>query len=436
MATQLQSAQAGVITPFVREIAGRERLDPELVRQGVAEGTIAIVPGSRPEVSPIAVGDNLFGKVYVNLGTSSDRVVVEEELAKARLAQAKGADVIVDQSTGGDLDVIRETIIAEVNIPVGCIPLYETMLQADREGKDRYELGIDEFLRVVERQIAQGITNLGFHAGMCRALLRHLEQSARLQRITSRGCGLIADWIARTGRENPYYEHCDELLDLLASHNLPITIVANRTGAVVDGHDDASSYEYDLIGELVVRARERGVSAIVNALGHMPMGMIHQAVKCCKEKTFHAPLGVLGPSVTDLAHGHDHINAAIGSAMAILSGANYVNAQTRYEHLGLPTVESITEGVIASRIACKAADNSRYPERALSIEREMDKSRLRMGSCVGRLDLCIDPEGAIDAFNEVIRSGRRGCSICGSMCTYRVTSTTFDSTENRPERKI
>ncbi len=425
MATQLQLAQSGIITSLVLEIARQENLDSEIVQQGVANGTIAIIPGSRPGVKPIAVGDNTFGKVVVNLGSSSDCAVVKDELVKAHCAQAKGADVIEDQSTGGDLDAIRETLVKGVSIPIGCIPLYETLLMSDRQSRDRYELNIDDFLQVVRKQIKQGVTNLGFHASICKALLHCLERSTRLQKITSRGCGLMADWIVKTGRENPYYEFYDELLDLFVDHDLPITIVGNRTGAIIDGHDDTACYEYDLIGELVVRAREKGVTAIVNALGHMPMGLIPQAVNDCKKKTYFAPLGVLGPSVTDLAHGHDHINAAIGTAMAMLSGANYVNAQTRYEHLGLPTAETILEGVIASRIACRAADNSKYPARMLHIEQEMAKSRLSKGSCVGRLDLCIDSEGAIGAFNQVVKSDRGGCSICGSMCTYFVTSDTL-----------
>jgi phosphomethylpyrimidine synthase len=420
MSTQIQLAQRGTITPLICEIARRENLEPELIREGVATGVVAIVPGSRPDVRPVAVGENLFGKIYTNLGSSSDRNIVEEELSKAKSAEAKGADVIIDQSTGGELDATRKAIVTTVSIPVGCIPLYQTLLLAETQGQGKYKLEREDFLKVVEKQIAQGVTALGFHASMCKALMNYLDLARRFEKITSRGCSLIADWIVQTGRENPYYEFYDDLLDLLASHNLPITLVSNRTGAIIDGHDDASSYEYDLIGELVIRARERGVSAIVNALGHMPMGMIPKAVQCCKEKTFFAPLGVLGPAVTDLAHGYDHINAAIGSAMAMLAGANYVNAQTRHEHLGLPTTESIIEGVIASRIACKAADNSRYPERALRVERKMDKSRHRTGSCVGDLRLCIDPEGAMDAFSEVIKSESGGCSICGLMCTYRV----------------
>jgi len=230
---------------------------------------------------------------------------------------------------------------------------------------------------------------------------------------------LITKWIRKTGLENPYFDLFDELLALLSNHDLPITLVANRTGAITDGFDQAAIYEYEILGELVHRSREKGVGAIINALGHMPLGKIPESVKKCKELTNNAPLGVLGPSVTDLAHGYDHINAAIGSAMALLSGADYVNSQTRYEHLGLPNTEAIEEGIVASRIACKASNNSRYPNRSLIDEREMDESRVRIGACVGNLELCLDPDGAKEAFNEVIKSDNGGCSICGSMCTYR-----------------
>jgi len=419
MTTQLQLANRHIISDLMLQVAVIEQVEPEFIRDGIEKGYIVIVPGSRKDVTPTAVGTGMLAKIYTNLGTSSNQISIEQEILKAQQAQKKGANVIIDQSTAGDIESIRKLIIYNVNVPVGSIPLYETFAHASRTGKDKYQFSSNFFLEMVNKHIEQGITNLGFHVSLCKKLLSFIESTGRLEKITSRGCGLLADWIIKSGQENPYYEIYDDLLDLLAQNDLPITLVANRTGAIVDGYDAVSIYEYDILGELVQRARNKGVGAIVNGLGHMPLGKIPESVKLCKEKTYAAPLGVLGPAVTDLAHGHDHINAAIGSAMALLSGADYINSQTRYEHLGLPTAEAVLEGVIASKIACKASDNSRYPDRAMISERQMDESRIKMGSCVGKLNLCIDPEGAVSAFKEVVKSYDGGCSICGAMCTYQ-----------------
>ncbi|HXZ23588.1 MAG TPA: phosphomethylpyrimidine synthase ThiC, partial [Methanomassiliicoccales archaeon] len=354
--------------------AAKEGIEPEKVRRGLASGRIVIPfnPIHSPEVR--CIGEGMRVKVNVNLGTSKDHVDVEEELQKARIAMRYGADAVMDLSTGGDIDEIRRRIIKEVSLPIGTVPIYQTGLRMARESAV-VDMDEDDIFNGIEKHARDGVDFMTVHCGITRDSVRTLRASDRLTDVVSRGGSFLVAWILHNDEENPLFARFDYLLEMAQRYDFTLSLGDGlRPGCLHDATDAAQLHELMILGKLVKRSREKGVQAMVEGPGHVPMDQIAANVRLEKTLCDGAPFYVLGPLVTDIAPGYDHITAAIGGAIAGMSGADFLCYVTPAEHLCLPTVDDVREGLIASRIAAHAADvargRGREKDDAMAVARE------------------------------------------------------------------
>jgi phosphomethylpyrimidine synthase len=418
--TRIEQAKAGIVTPEVKKCAAREGFLPEKMRAAVADGTIALVRNTLRAVDPLAIGAGTRIKINANIGTSSAKSDVGEELGKMRTAVRHGADAVMDLSTAGDLSAIRSALLAECPVPVGTVPLYEMADYARRKGKSILDLTSDDMFAVIESHCSQGVDFLTLHCGVNRQTVARFKEVRRLAGAASRGGTIIMEWINYNKRENPLYEEYDRLLDILAEHDVAVSLGDGfRPGALADATDRVQIEELTALGELVERARRRNVTVFVEGPGHVPLNQIVANVQVQKTLCNNAPFYVLGPLVTDVSPGYDHISAAIGGALAGMAGADFLCYVTPAEHLRLPSVDDVREGVIASRIAAHAADIAR----GLPGAREWDDaiSRAKVDLDWERvLALCIDPEKARQYRASLPPTGDGSlCSMCGEFCAIK-----------------
>jgi phosphomethylpyrimidine synthase len=408
--TQLEAAGRGVVTEEVAFAAERERLAPERLRELVAAGR-AIVPANvrHRSLAPAAIGADLLCKINANLGNSSAVSDVGAELGKLEMAVRMGADAVMDLSTGGDIDGIRRAVVGASTVPVGSVPVYNLVAaEPDLRG-----LAAGDFLEAVERHAADGIDFVTVHVGLLR---RHLPLvRSRVTGIVSRGGAIMAQWMLIHGAENPLYERFDELLGLCRRYDLALSLGDGlRPGCGADANDAAQFAELDVLGELVFRARERQVQVMVEGPGHVPLHLIPENVERQRRICDGAPFYVLGPLVTDVAAGYDHIASAIGGAVAALHGVAMLCYVTPREHLGLPDLEDVREGVVAHRLAAHAADVALGRPGARERDRAMSEARYRF-DWEAMYRQALDPETA-----RRLRAERQaGCELpddCCSMC--------------------
>ena len=419
--TIMRAAARGAVTDEIAEIARQERLDPEKVRRLIAAGRVAVLRNLRRSgrVRLVAVGEQMFSKVNANIGTSGTVVDVEAEREKARIARRYGADTIMDLSMGGPLDEIRETVMREAEpLPIGTVPTYQAWV----EGLRRYGgLGIpsDFFIEIVERQLRQGVDYMTIHAALSKQLAEKAVRSSRVIPITSRGGALLAAWMLENGEENPYRQHWDYLLELFAEHDAVISIGDSlRPGSIFDQHDELQVAELVEAARLVRSARKAYVQTIVEGPGHMTLDQIAANVRLEKQLTDGAPYYVLGPLPTDAAMAYDHIALAIGGALALWAGADYLCYVTPAEHLSLPTPEQVKQGVIAARIAAHVADLAKYGARAAARDARVSIARARL-DWASMLKNAFDPEEAARIHAQYgIRT--RACDMCGQYCACLV----------------
>jgi phosphomethylpyrimidine synthase len=418
--TRIEQARAGTITDEIRQAASREAMTPEKMRSSVALGSIALVRNTLRPIAPMAIGAGTRIKVNANIGTSSARSDIAEEFEKMRVAIKHGADAIMDLSTAGDLAAIRKALLAECTVPVGTVPLYEMAAVARKKGISILGLTADDMFAVIEEHCRQGVDFLTLHCGVNRQTVARFKEVKRLAGATSRGGTIIMEWIHHNKQESPLYEYYDRLLDTLAAYDVAISLGDGfRPGALRDATDRVQIEELSVLGELVKRARERGVTVFVEGPGHVPIDQIVSNIQVQKTLCDNAPFYVLGPLVTDVSPGYDHISGAIGGAIAGMAGADFLCYVTPAEHLRLPSIDDVREGVIASRIAAHAADIARgYPgarewDDALSRAKiDLDWERM--------LSLCIDPEKARN-YRASLPPADDGalCSMCGEFCAIK-----------------
>jgi phosphomethylpyrimidine synthase len=356
MATQLQIARTGTITNEVKFVAEAEKVDAALIRQSIAAGRV-VIPANKLHLDaglrPAGIGRVLTTKVNANIGTSSVRCSVEGEIEKMKAALAAGADAIMDLSTGGNLDQIREKLLGQCPVPFGTVPIYEMI-------KDRNVEDIDSkiILEIIEKQAKQGVDFFTIHAGVLREHLPLLEN--RVAGIVSRGGALLAKWMLYHNKQNPLYEMFDDLCGVLAEYDVCFSLGDGlRPGAIADATDDAQIAELKTLGELTARAQEKGCQVMVEGPGHVPFDQIQHNMEIQQQICHGAPFYVLGPLVTDIAPGYDHITSAIGGTAAAFYGASFLCYVTPREHLGLPDVDDVRAGVIAAKIAAHAGDIAR-----------------------------------------------------------------------------
>jgi len=414
--TILRRARKG-ITEEIRQVAERERVDAEIVRRRVAEGRIVIPMNPVHSPRPTGIGEGLSVKVNVNIGTSRDMSDLDQELEKARIALRYGADAIMDLSTGGDIDAIRRAIIKEVDIPLGTVPIYQTGLRAARKSAV-VDMDEDDIFNGIELHARDGVDFMTVHCGITKESVEWLMRSKRITDVVSRGGAFLTAWILHNQRENPLYENFDYLLEMAAEYDFALSLGDGlRPGCIHDATDGAQIQELIILGDLVRRARDSGVQVIVEGPGHVPLDQIEANVRVEKSICDGAPFYVLGPLVTDIAPGYDHIVGAIGGALAAHHGADFLCYVTPSEHLSLPTVEDVKEGVIASRIAAHVGDLSK----GRGWERDLNMARARKAlDWEAMYREAIDPGKARDYRSRGTTAEEEGCSMCGDVCAIRI----------------
>jgi len=418
--TQLEHAQAGKITPEMEVVAREERRPVEFIRDGVAQGRIVIpVNPAHVGVRPMGVGTGLRTKVNANLGTSTDRADADEELAKARLAVEAGADALMDLSTGGDLTAMRRRLLSAFQQPLGTVPVYESAVTTVRRQQRVVDMTPEDMLGAIRSQAEQGVDFMTVHAGVNRDSVERLRAQGRVADIVSRGGAFMAEWIIFNGRENPYYERFDEVLEICRKHDVTLSLGDGlRPGCLEDATDRAQVQELIHLGELARRARQAGVQVMIEGPGHMPLDQIQANILLEKRLCEGAPFYVLGPLVTDVAAGYDHIACAIGGAIAAAAGADFLCYVTPAEHLRLPGPAEVREGVIAARIAAHAADIAKGVPGAFEWDQKMARARKAL-DWNRQLELALDPVRARELRESSQPKVEDVCTMCGEFCAMK-----------------
>lgn len=425
METLMELAKRGQHPEWLDGVAREEDIDINLLLRLIAKGEI-VIPRNvlrNEDFRAKAIGKLVSTKINANIGTSEDYINLEEEISKAKVAIEAGADAVMDLSTGGNLDRIRREIMKVVNVPFGTVPIY----QAAKGCKRVVDMSEDDFFNVVEKQAKDGVDFMTIHAGVNWNSVERLRRSKRLLGVVSRGGAITIGWMIHNQQENPYYENFDYLLELLKEFDVTISLGdAFRPGCIEDASDRVKYTEFILLGELVEKCREAGVQAMVEGPGHVPLDEIETSVKAMKFVTGNAPLYLLGPLVTDVAAGYDHIAAAIGAAIAGMSGADFICYVTPSEHLALPTVEDVREGVIAAKIAAHAIDLVKEGQRERARKRDFEMSLARKNlDWEKQFRLSIDPRKAREVW-ERRKSQSDACSMCGELCAIKLVKETFE----------
>ena len=418
-ATQMDAAKRGIVTPEIETVAKKENRPVEFIMERVAKGTIAIPANiNHKSLSAEAVGDGTRVKINVNLGISGDCKDYEMELRKVRMAVDMGAESIMDLSNYGKTNTFRKQLIDMSPAMIGTVPMYDAIGYLE---KDLLEITAQDFLKVVEAHAREGVDFMTIHAGINRRAVEAFMREGRRMNIVSRGGSLLFGWMEVTGNENPFYEHFDEILDICEEHDVTISLGdACRPGCLADATDVCQIEELVRLGELTKRAWAHNVQVMVEGPGHVPLNQVAANMEIQKTICMGAPFYVLGPIVTDIAPGYDHITAAIGGAVAAMSGAAFLCYVTPAEHLALPNVDDVKQGIVASKIAAHAADIAKGIPHARDIDDKMGDAR-RVLDWDAQFACALDPETA-----KAIRDARLPeddhsdtCSMCGKFCAVR-----------------
>ncbi len=400
-------------------VAKDEEVEPEFVKDGVQRGTIVILKNKiHQKAKPVGVGKGLRTKINVNLGTSPDMCDPDLELKKVELSHKLGADTVMDLSTGGEIRDLRVEILKRSEIPVGTVPIYEAVCNLAKNGKTLEDMTKDSLFSVIEDHLKTGVDFLTVHCGLTTRALPIIEEKKRITGIVSRGGSFLYKWMKTHNQENPLYEYYDELLDLTKEYNATLSLGDGlRPGSIADSTDRTQMEELLVLGELVDRAREKGVQAMVEGPGHIPIHEIEANVLMEKKLCGGAPFYVLGPLVIDCAPGYDHIVSAIGGAVAASAGADFLCYVTPSEHLSLPDLEDVRQGIIASKIAAHAADIAKGVAKAEELDDRISQARKRF-DWEKIVNLSLDPERAREKRGQV-ESDYKKCTMCGEYCAMR-----------------
>ena len=428
LVTQMDYARAGQITPQMKEVAEREHRDPEYIRERVADGRIAIpanIVHIKKGMRAFGVGEGLSTKVNVNLGISGDKADAAEERKKVKIAEDLGADAIMDLSNSGKTRKFRQQLIDETPLMVGTVPMYDAIGYME---KPLVKLTKDDLLATVRAHAEDGVDFVTIHAGINRSVVKTFKETGRLMNIVSRGGSLLFGWMEVTGNENPFYEFYDEVLDICHEYDVTISLGDScRPGCLYDANDATETAEIIELGKLAVRAWKRGVQVMIEGPGHMAIDEIAANMKMEKRLCHNAPFYVLGPLVTDIGVGYDHITAAIGGAISASAGADFLCYVTPSEHLCLPDAQDVRDGLIATKIAAHAADIAKKVPHA----RDEDD---RMGQARRKLDWeemwkhALDPERARERYESSPAATEGTCTMCGKMCAVRTVNKVFEGT--------
>ncbi|NMC28366.1 MAG: phosphomethylpyrimidine synthase ThiC [Syntrophomonadaceae bacterium] len=424
--TQVLNARRGKITDQMWSVSRQEGIPAETIREGIAQGLI-VIPFNKahPGLKPCGIGLGMSTKVNANLGTSSVFPEWTHEVEKMEAALSAGADAVMDLSTGGEIPSCRQHLLENCPVPIGTVPIYEAAVRTRSQGQLVVEMEPDELFRVIEEQAAAGVDFITVHCGVTRSIVEKLRHQPRLMGIVSRGGAMMAGWILHRQQENPLYAQYDRLLEICKLYDVTLSLGDGmRPGCLADATDRVQLEELMILGDLVRLAREAGVQVMVEGPGHVPFDQIEANVKLQKRLCHGAPFYVLGPLVTDIAAGYDHIASAIGGTLAAIAGADFLCYVTPSEHLGLPTAADVRDGVIASRIAAHAADIVKGLPGALARDLAMAEARRDL-DWDKQMTLALDPARARQIRQERNPMLQDVCSMCGEFCAIDLVSRCF-----------
>ena len=419
--TKLEKALKGIISEEMKICAAEEGVEPDYIRQCVAEGTIVIVRNvNHTEIKPLAIGCRMRTKINTNIGTSNDHVDLKAELEKLSVAVSAGTDAVMDLSTGGDLAAIRKAVVGSSPVITGTVPIYQAAVKMIRQRKAISEMTADDIFEVIEENGKDGVDFITVHCGVTQQSVSVMENQGRVLGIVSRGGSITANWMRCNKKENPLYKYYDRLLEIARRYDMVLSLGDGlRPGAIEDATDNAQIAELILLGELAVRAKEAGVQVMIEGPGHVPLMDIEANVRLQKKICKGAPFYVLGPLPTDIAPGYDHITSAIGGAIAGAAGADFLCYVTPAEHLRLPTLEDVRDGVIAAKIAAHIADIVKGINGARERDKKMSQCRKEF-DWQGQVDLSIDPKKTIELLEKSKSANEEGCTMCGEFCAIKL----------------
>ena len=420
--TQMYYAKQGIITPDMQYVAKQEKLDPELVRSEIARGRL-IIPANvnHKHLTPMAIGIAANCKINANIGSSALASDIGGEIEKVDVCLKYGADTIMDLSTGGDLDAIREAVIKHSSVPIGTVPMYQILHDCNDKIED---LTIENMLSVLEKQAKQGVSYFTIHAGFLLRFMPHVAK--RKMGIVSRGGSLMASWMMHYHKENPFYDAYEDILDICRKYDVALSLGDSlRPGCLYDASDEAQLSELKVLGELTKRAWEKDVQVMIEGPGHVPLNQVERNMKIEREYCYEAPFYILGPLTTDIAAGYDHISSAIGAAVGGWHGASMLCYVTPKEHLGLPNAQDVREGIIAYKIAAHTADIARGRKDATVRDDAMSDARYGF-DWNKQFELALDPDRAREYHDETLPQDvfkeAEFCSMCGpKFCSYKIT---------------
>ncbi len=428
LVTQIDFARAGQITPQMKEVAEREHRDPEYIRERVADGRISIpanIVHIKKGMRAFGVGEGLSTKVNVNLGISGDKADAAEEWKKVKIAEDYGADAIMDLSNSGKTRQFRQQLIDETPLMVGTVPMYDAIGYME---KPLVKLTKDDLLEVVRAHAEDGVDFMTIHCGINKSVIKTFKETGRLMNIVSRGGSLLFGWMEVTGNENPFYEFYDEVLEICHEYDVTISLGDScRPGCLYDSNDATETAEMIELGKLCKRAWAAGVQVMVEGPGHMALDEIAANMKLQKRLCHNAPFYVLGPLVTDIGVGYDHITAAIGGAISASSGADFLCYVTPAEHLCLPNAQDVLDGLMATKIAAHAADIAKKVPHARDMDDKMGQARRKL-DWDAMWKCALDPVTGKKRYEESPAATEGTCTMCGKMCAVRTVNKVFEGT--------
>ena len=428
LVTQIDFARAGQITPQMKEVAEREHREPEYIRERVADGRIAIpanIVHIKKGMRAFGVGEGLSTKVNVNLGISGDKADAAEEWKKVKIAEDFGADAIMDLSNSGKTRQFRQQLIDETPLMVGTVPMYDAIGYME---KPLVKLTKDDLLEVVRAHAEDGVDFMTIHCGINKSVIKTFKETGRLMNIVSRGGSLLFGWMEVTGNENPFYEFYDEVLEICHEYDVTISLGDScRPGCLYDSNDATETAEMIELGKLCKRAWAAGVQVMVEGPGHMALDEIAANMKLQKRLCHNAPFYVLGPLVTDIGVGYDHITAAIGGAISASSGADFLCYVTPAEHLCLPNAQDVLDGLMATKIAAHAADIAKKVPHARELDDKMGQARRKL-DWDAMWKCALDPVTGKKRYEESPAATEGTCTMCGKMCAVRTVNKVFEGT--------
>ena len=429
--TRIELAKKGIITDEMKEVALAEGIAPEKLAADISAGLTVIPRNTTHNIKPIGIGRGLRTKVNANIGTSKDKVSFDDELEKLDVLVKYGADAVMDLSTGGPIKDLRRLLSRKSPISVGTVPIYEAAVMAAEVNGTISKMTPDAIFNVIENHAEEGVDFVTVHCGLTRKAVERLKDEGRVLDIVSRGGSFLLEWMVYNDTENPLYEHYDRLLEIAKKYDLTLSLGdALRPGCLVDATDRSQIEELLTLGELRDRALESGVQVIIEGPGHVPLNQIELNIKIQKEICKGAPFYVLGPLVTDIAMGYDHIAAAIGGAIAGAAGADFLCYVTPAEHIRLPNIADVKEGLIASKIAAHAADIAKGIPGAIELDRKMAICRKNL-DWNGQIELSFDPEKVRQWRSEIPPTEQEVCSMCGEFCAIRTVEKALRKRDNR-----